>query len=407
MTANFWKFWVGQTVSRLGTSFTAVVLPLLIFRLTGSAFNLALSSAAYFLPYLVFGLVIGALVDRTNRKRTMILADLARAIVVATVPALALAGRLSVWWIYTVTFAASTLSIFFSTAEFAAIPSLVQDHRDLVTANGRIQASYSAATVAGPLLAGVLSSFLPLPDLLVLDSASFVVSAAMLSWIGLSFNRAGRERPRASLLQTLSEGLGYVLRHPLLRSLSIMIGLVNGVSSTVNAQLVFFAKRQLSATNPEVGLLYAAGSAGVVVLSLSAGLLRRRWSFSRVALGALGLFGLLTIALSLTHRYWLGVILWALMYGLTSLFNINAASLRQAITPNELLGRVMSIAQVLAWSAIPLGSLAGGVAIERLGDSAPVFFAIGVLVTAIAVAFAFTPVGRAGRGLGAPEDGTA
>ena len=283
----------------------------------------------------------------------------------------------------------------------------MQDHRDLVTANGRIQASYSAATVAGPLLAGVLSSFLPLPDLLVLDSASFVVSAAMLSWIGLSFNRAGRERPRASLLQTLSEGLGYVLRHPLLRSLSIMIGLVNGVSSTVNAQLVFFAKRQLSATNPEVGLLYAAGSAGVVVLSLSAGLLRRRWSFSRVALGALGLFGLLTIALSLTHRYWLGVILWALMYGLTSLFNINAASLRQAITPNELLGRVMSIAQVLAWSAIPLGSLAGGVAIERLGDSAPVFFAIGVLVTAIAVAFAFTPVGRAGRGLGAPEDGTA
>jgi len=395
MTLNFWKFWSGQAISRLGTSFTSFALPLLVFRLTGSAFNLALSSAAYFLPYLLFGLFIGAWVDRSNRKRTMIMSDLARALILLSIPFLAATSRLTVWWIYLVTFLASALSIFFSTAEFAAIPSLVQSRKDLVSANGRIQASYSAATIIGPLLAGLLTSFFPLPSLLILDSASFLVSATMVSLIDTSFNVASAEAPPRSLVRTLADGLRYVWRNPILRSLSLMIGLVNFVSSTVNAQLVFFAKRQLSATNSEIGLLFSAGSAGVVALSLTAGLLRKRWSFSQVALGALALIGLLTVTLSLTHRYRQGLILWALIYGFTSLFNINAASLRQAITPNELLGRVMSIAQVLAWSAIPLGSLLGGLAIERLGDTAPVFAAIGILVTLIAIAFSFSPVGRA------------
>lgn len=150
MSSDLIKFVFGQTISRLGTSFTTVIFPLLIFRLTGSALNLALSSAAYFLPYLLFGLAIGAWADRANRKRTMITVNIAQAGVIASIPVLALAGRLSVWWIYGVTFVASTLSTFFSTAEFSAIPSLVSDRNSLVVVNSRVQASYSAATVMGP-----------------------------------------------------------------------------------------------------------------------------------------------------------------------------------------------------------------------------------------------------------------
>src|ERR671930_2790891 len=122
---DFWKFWAGQAISTLGSSFTLFALPLLVFKLTGSALNLALATVAEFLPYLLFGLVIGAAVDRVDRKRLMILVDIGRAVVIATIPALAAVDRLSVWWVYLATFVSTTLSIAFEASQFAAVPSLV------------------------------------------------------------------------------------------------------------------------------------------------------------------------------------------------------------------------------------------------------------------------------------------
>src|SRR5438093_7836358 len=126
LSTDFWKFWTGQAVSALGSSFTGFALPLLVYKLTGSAINLALATAAYFIPYLLFGLVIGAWVDRIDRKRLMIWTDLGRGAIIASIPLLASQDLLSIWWIYAVLFVNSTLSIAFDSAEFAAIPSLVK-----------------------------------------------------------------------------------------------------------------------------------------------------------------------------------------------------------------------------------------------------------------------------------------
>ncbi len=390
---DFWLFWGGQTVSNLGTSVTQFALPLLTFQLTGSAFNLALTMTATFLPYLLFGLVIGAWVDRLNRKRLMISVDILQALVIGSIPLAATFGFLSVWWLYGVGFLTSTLAIAFQAAEFAAIPSLV-DQGDLVTANGRIQASYSAAMVIGPLLAGMLLGLAPLADLMLVDSISFALSAVALAAIRSSFNGAARERS-TKLRQDIAEGLRYVLGHPVLRSISLMMALVNLFGSTIGAQLVLFAKQQLQAGDSQVGLLYSAGSAGVILLSLLAGPLRKRWSFSRVALGALMLSGVVELALSTTTHFWVAVLLWALTSGLGILFNINTSSLRQAIVPNDMLGRVMSIAGVLAWSAIPLGTFVGGLVIERTGNVSLVFAAISVATILIPLLFSQTALGRA------------
>ncbi|HEV2654319.1 MAG TPA: MFS transporter, partial [Ktedonobacteraceae bacterium] len=162
---NFWRYWTGQTISNLGSSITLFALPLLVYKISGSALNLGISSAANMLPYLLFGLLLGAWTDRIDRKRMMILMDIGRAAVIATIPLLAFLGQLSVWWIYGVGFLHSTLTICFEAGEFAAIPSLVAQD-DLVSANGRIQASYSAASILGPVLAGILVAFVPLASLL-------------------------------------------------------------------------------------------------------------------------------------------------------------------------------------------------------------------------------------------------
>jgi len=393
--SDFWKYWTGQTISNLGSSITVFALPLLVYTLTGSALDLGIATAATFLPYLLFGLILGAWTDRVDRKLMMIGTDIARALVVASIPLLAALGLLTIWWIYVVAFVHATLRICFDAGEFAAIPSLV-NRDDLVTANGRIQASYSAASIVGPLLAGVLVIHVSLPLLMLIDGFSFLLSAFSLALIRISFN-SGEKRAPTSIRTDVVEGLRYVLSHPVLRNISMMMALVNFVGSTTYAQLILFAKVRLQANDVQASLLYSAGSLGVVILSLAAGQLRRRWSFSTVALGALMLEGALTAVFAFMHWYWVAIALWTLIGGLGILFNINTGSLRQAIVPNHMLGRVISIASVLAWSAIPLGSLLGGFAIAWTQNVALVYAVIGVLTFLIPFAFSFTALGHAER----------
>jgi len=394
---DFWKFWTGETVSAFGTSITQFAMPLIVFKLTGSAVALGGAAAIFTLPHLLFGLAIGAWTDRTDRRRLMIAVDVLAAAAVASVPIAAATGLLTVWWIYAVTFVTSTLSIFFETAQFGAVPSLV-DRTDLITANGRIQASFAAASVLGPVAAGVLLGFVPVETVLYVDAASFLVSAVTLSFIRRSFNAEVAQRRMTSIRQDIAEGLRYVLSHPVLRNISLMMALINLVSTAVFAELVLFAKQELGAADGQIGYIFAAGGVGVFLCSLAAGPLRRRWSFGNVALGALMLSGILTVALAYTRSLWLGIVFWGLSAGLGTLFNINTGSLRQAIVPNQMLGRVISIAMVLAWSANPIGAIAGGILIERTGDVRLIYAAIGVITFAIALFFRIaSPLGRAER----------
>jgi MFS family permease len=398
LSSDFRKFWAGQTISNLGSSFTQWAVPILVYDLTHSALKLGVATAATFLPFLLFGLPLGAWMDRVDRKRAMIALDSVNAVVILSIPLVATFGDLNVWLIYAVTFIQSTIFIAFSAGEFAAIPSLVSKE-DLVTANGRIQASYSAAQVAGPLLAGALLSVLPLTWVLTFDAGSFAISALSLSLVRRSFNVAGDEtKERKSILHDVREGLRYVLSHPVLRNISVMMALINFVGASTYAQLVLFATERLDASKREIGLLFAAGSAGVVVTGLLAGRLRKRFSFTALAMTSLMLMGGCLIVFAGMRWYWAALPFWAAAGGLGILFNINTGSLRQAIVPDHLLSRVMSIAAVLAWSAIPAGALVGGWVISATGNVALVYGVIGILTICIAAFFRFfTALGDAQR----------
>jgi MFS family permease len=397
---DFWLYFGGQIGSQLGSKFTTFALPLVVYKLTGSPTNLALTTVAEFLPYLLFGLLLGAVMDRVDRKRWMIGVDLARGLSLAVLPVLGLLGLLRVEYIYAVGFIQSTLGIVFDSGEFAAIPSLV-DTDDLVTANGRIMAVNQATGILGPALAGALVALMAPVDLLFVDAASFALSALTLAAIGASFNaeraptQETAEAPPSvmrSLLRDVREGLVYVWRHPVLRSISIMMALINFFSSSAYTQLVLFAKQVYAASDQQVGWLFAAGSAGVVLVGLSAGWLRRRLSFPVVALGALVVCGLCLAGMAFSPWFWLALVLWAGQNGFGLLLNVNTSALRQAIVPNHLLSRIMSIAGVLAWSAIPLGALAGAAVIRATDDVAAVYAGMGLLTAVIAGAFWFSPI---------------
>ena len=398
LSSDFLKFWVGQTISNLGSSFTLWAVPLLVFKLTHSAVSLGIATAAAFLPYLLFGLVLGAWMDRVDRKRTMIGLDLLNAVVILSIPLVATLGHLDVWLIYAVAFIQTTVGIAFQAGEFAAIPSLVSTE-DLVTANGRIQATYSAAQVAGPLLAGLMVSFVSIPWVMALDSASFAISAFSLSLIRRSFNVISAEPKEATtILHDVREGLSYVIGHPVLRNISLMMALINFVGATTFTQLVLFAHDRLDVGPRGVGAMFAAGSAGVVVTGLLAGRLRKRFSFTALAMTSLMLMGAIQVVFAGVTWFWLALPLWAASSGLGILFNINTGSLRQAIVPNHMLSRILSIAAVLAWSAIPAGALIGGLVVKATGNVALVYGVIGILNICIAAFFRFfTALGDAQR----------
>ncbi|HEX6506184.1 MAG TPA: MFS transporter [Chloroflexota bacterium] len=393
LSLDFWTFWAGQAISTLGTSFTVFAMPLLIFKLTGSALNLSVSMAVSYVPYLLFGLVVGAWVDRLDRKLVMMVSNIVLAASIGSVPVMDAFHHLSVDWIYAAQFISATVRLFFTSASFAAIPNLVSRDQ-LVAANGRMQASYSALSVVGPLLAGALAAFVPLPSLLLVDAASYVLAGAALLFVRRDFSPMQRTQ-ESGIRQDIAEGLRFLMGHPVLRNISIMMALVNFVSMTVAAQLVYFAKVQLHASNTMVGLLFAANAVGIFALSMLAGPLRRHWPFSRVALGLLEIQGVVTLLIAQLHLFWAVVPLMALWQGLGILFSINTTSLRQTVTPSYLLGRVVSTANVLSGSVIPLGTLAGGIAIQKTNNITLVYSVIGALVFFIPVVFSFTALGRA------------
>lgn len=392
--ADFWLFFGGQTISEFGSAFTLFALPLLVFRLTGSPTSLAFATAAGFLPYLMFGLLLGAIVDRLDRKQVMIVCDLGRALVIASVPLLSEFTRLHVWWIYGVAFASTTLAIAFDAGSFAATPSLVREEK-LVAANSRLQVGAQAGQVLGPLLAGALvARGLPLATVLYGDAASFLVSTASLALISTSFGGGSTNAASSSIRSDLGDGIRFVLAHPLQRNLVLLLALLNFTIATQWSQLVVFAKDRLHATDSEISILWAAGSVGVIAFAMAADRLRQRLPFNLAVLGAIAIGGGVIVGFAFNTALWLAVLLWALRVGLGAFMGINTYSLRQTITPRHMLSRVGTIGQVTAWAAIPAGALVGGWTISATGDVAAVYAAVGAVTVLLAVAFSWSAIGR-------------
>jgi MFS family permease/branched-subunit amino acid transport protein len=393
----FWTFWTGETISNLGSSFTLVALPLLVFKLTGSALFLGLGTLAEMLPYLCFGLLIGAWVDRLDRKRLMIGIDVCQALVLSSIPLAFFFGWLTVWWIYGVSFVSASLKFAFETGQFAAIPSLVEPEKR-VAATGRLQAGVSGAQMLGPILAGALLFLLPLPTLLFINAATFLISACTLLGIRRSFN-APEPREPTSLRQDMIEGVRYVFGHPVLRAISLMAPLCNLCTISLMTQLPLFASIAFHATGWQISVFYTAAGAGLTVFAALAGRLRKRLAFSKAVLGAFLLYGLVTVLLAFTPWYWGAVVLWSVIQGTEMLFNVNTTALRMDLVPNHLLGRVRSVAYSIAYSVQPVGALLGGFLIVWVGKRQVtlVYAGIGLVVFLIALAFSFTALGHAER----------
>jgi MFS family permease len=370
------------------------VLPLLVFKLSGSALDLGLASAVTWVPYPLFGLFIGAWLDRVNRKLLMIGLDLCRAAVLAVLPAPVLLGHLPIWWIYLVTFLNSTLSVGFLSATNAALPSLVPQD-ELLKANGRILASTFFASIIGPLLAGLLLAATSLQVVFWCDALTFVVSAVSLALIKTSFNPVAQEgRPERSVRRDILEGLRYVLAQPVVRTLALFCLLANLAVGVLNSQIVFYAKEVLVASDAQVSQFFTAAGVGGVVFMLSAGFLRKRLSYGVILLGSIVLSGACVLVMIAARIFWVDLVCFGMMLGLFDLFYVCFDSILQAITPNQLLGRVWTCVVVVGYVSLPLSTVVGGLVIDQAKNVLLLFGILGAFLVVLALVFVRSPLTR-------------
>lgn len=367
---DFLKLWVGEAVSDFGDQITLLAIPLTaVIVLKASAFEMGLLAAAAAAPTALFSLPVGVWVDRLPRRRVLIAADLGRAVALATVPLAFLVGALGLAQLYVVAFIAGTLSVFFIVAYQAYLPGLVGRER-LVDANGKLNASGSLAQLAGPGVAGVLVQLFTAPMPVVVDALSFLASVTGLSLI---------RRPEPSLtprrrdmVAEIREGMAGLLGQPILRTLVLCSSITILVFSGQTAIFLLYLSRDVGLPPAVIGLLLAVGSvgalAGALLASTVAGRIGIGPSFIVGAFLAIGVFitrgvaggPALAIAVTLGAAQLLG-------YFGASLFNVNGPSLRQALTPPHLLGRVNASYRFLVWGTGPFGALLGGTLGELLG----------------------------------------
>ena len=360
---EFLKFWVGQTISDFGDQITLLALPLTaVITLHAGPVEMGVLAAVAAAPTALFSLFAGVWVDRLPRRRILIVADLGRAVLLATVPIAFVLGLLSMTQLYIVGFAVGTLSVFFVVAYQAYLPGLV-GRTQLVDANGKMNASGSLAQLAGPGVAGVLVQLFTAPMPVLVDALSFLASVTGLSLIR-RMEPLVVARPR-DMRAEIREGLSALLRHPVLRTLVAASAIFVLFLSAQTAIFILYLARDLGVDPPLLGLILATGAVGALLGALFASDIARRLGIGpSFILGAvLGTIGLVSRALLFESPEatvaTIAAMQFVLFFGV-SLFNVNGPSLRQALTPGHLLGRVNASYRFLVWGTGPFGALLGG-----------------------------------------------
>ena len=393
LRSSFNRYWTAATISSFGSAVTSVAMPVLVVQLLGaSPFEVGVVNAAQFVPYAVLGLIAGVYTDRWRRKPILVWASIGRALSLGAIPILWLAGVLHIWMLVIALLLFGGFSVFGFAATQSLLPRLVPRAR-LVSANARLDQADAAAQTLGPAIGGGLVGLLGAPVAIVVDAISYLADAALNSSI-----RVHEPRPDAGardLRAEIRDGLRGTYRHrtlgPLAASAHVwFIG--NGAAITV---LSLFALRSLGFTAFTYGLLLAAFGVASLAGASAAPRIGARLGSGRVIILARAAYpvGWLLVAVAPAAAVGDALLFVALsLLGLTAgVENSNEMGYWQALTPDELLGRVNATRRSANQTMGALGALVAGLLVALIGDR-PALIAVVITFTAAALIAALSPL---------------
>lgn len=362
---EFRKLWVSEAISQIGSQVTFLALPLTaVLTVDATPGEMGLLTAMSSLPPLLFGLPAGVAVDRRRRRPLIIMSDVGRAGVLSAIPAAWLLCILTIEWLYVVAFVTGTLSLIAGLAHGALLPAVVPTDQ-LVDANGKLALTSTVAEVGGPTLATSLIQFFSAPVAIAADAASYLFSALMLSRMRTKEDRGSGAGAHGRYWPDMVQGVRLALGEERLRALVGTRVLLNFFNAMLEAVFVLYIIQELGIAVGLIGIIFSIGGIGFLAGAVMPARLARRFG-----VGASMVLGIATVALSDlivplavgAPAVVMGLLVGAQFFfgiGLT-VFNVNGASLRQAIVPREFLGRVGATVRVLAEGMTPIGAIAGG-----------------------------------------------
>jgi MFS family permease len=381
LNLDYMLLWSGQIVSNVGTQVSTLAFPLLILALTNSPAQAGFAGALRALPYVIFSLPAGALIDRWDRKRVMILCDTGRALSMASIPVALVLGHLTILQLYLVSLVEGTLFVFFNIAEAACLPRVVPKEQ-LPAATAQNMATDGITVLLGPSLGGALYTagrLLPF----VADAISYVVSVISLFFIKVKFQKE-RVAARRNLWVEIREGLSWLWHQPLIRFIAILTGGNNLISSGYVLIIIVLAQQQ-HASSFTIGLIFAVGGIGGIVGALIATSLQKRLSFAQAIIGTSWLFALCIPLYAIAPNPLVLGIITAATFVSGPVYNVVQFSYRSAIIPDELQGRVNSVFRLIAFGGQPLGLALTGLLIENIGVIPTILVdSVGMIILAVA-----------------------
>ena len=385
---DFLKLWAGETVSQFGSQVTLLAVPsVAILILHAGPFQVGLLSALEFLAFPTLGLIAGVYADRLKRRPIMIACDLGRLLALGSIPLAFTLGSLTLIQLYVVALLAGICTVFFDVAYQSYLPALV-DRPNLIEGNTKLEVTGSAAQISGPAVAGFLIQWIGGARAVLVDALSFAVSAVAIGLIRKPEPepQPGTASGQAGFLVEMREGIEVVFRSPYLWRIAGCTATSNlGSNMVYGAVFLIFAYRQLHLTAAVVGLIFAISSCGWLVGAFLAG-----WSARTIGLGpTLALSSLISgVGIVATPLASLGAPVIVLSIAgfvnltMVPIYNINQVSLRQAITPDRVQGRMNATMRTIVWGTIPIGAFLGGILGTSIGVVQTII--IGGVVTALA-----------------------
>lgn len=373
---DYLLLWSGQAVSVVGSATQDIALPLLVLALTHSPAQAGIAGALHTLPFPLLSLPAGALVDRWDRKRVMVVCDAGRALAVGSLPLVLWAGHLTMVQIALVATVTGSLATFFTLAETAALPNVVGAGL-LPTALGQNYATATMAGMAGPLLGGALYSLGRTLPFLV-NAVSFAASALALRGIRADFQQ---ERLSASrhLWSEVGEGLVWAWQHPLIRFLALRNGAANIVYGGSPLLLIVLASRQ-HAPPVAIGAIFTLDALGGTAGALLVGRIQRRVRFAQLAIGLVWITAVLFPLYALAPNPLALGLLSAVLTCALVVFDVTQLSYRAALIPDALMGRVTSSIRLLTVGGLAIGPALCGALLQAIGPTATIRVCTGYLV---------------------------
>ena len=387
---NFVLLWGGQFVSQVGDRLAMVAFPWLVYTATGSTLSTGIVLAIYTLPYLLFGMFAGVAIDRLNKRRVMLAAELARMALVLLVP---LAADVGMWLVFVISFAMASLSVVFDPAKLSLLPDIVR-REQLMRANSLLATAETLTEVLGYAGAGFLLAAVSTTTAFRLDALTFLVSAVTLALMAYTPPvRAAAERAARSFGRELREGFAYMRRHRGLLANTLLTVVLALGGGAVYPLTFFLAVEVLDGGTRAFGVFEAALAVGALTGAVSVAWLARRLRAGRVILVGFAVIGAAMMAVAAVDRVWVAAAVFGVMGIANSAAIISIDTYVQRTVPEHLRGRVWGSRFTLtqgsyAVSVIAAGALAGVVDVRAL------FVAFGVLVAVPALLAFFVPALR-------------